>query len=36
MVNTDAYENQLSGADTEIKTILASNLGRPTHAVSSR
>jgi membrane fusion protein (multidrug efflux system) len=35
-VNTDAYDDQLSGADTEIKTILASNLGRPTHAVSSR
>jgi membrane fusion protein, multidrug efflux system len=35
-VNTDAYDNQLSGADTEIKAILASNLGRATHSVSSR
>jgi membrane fusion protein (multidrug efflux system) len=35
-VNTDAYDNQLSGADIEIKSILASNLGHPTHAVSSR
>ena len=35
-VNTDAYDDQLSGADTEIKSILASNLGHPTHAVSAR
>jgi membrane fusion protein, multidrug efflux system len=34
-VSTDAYADQISGADAEIKTIVASNLGRPTTTVSS-
>ena len=33
-VNTDAYASQISGADSEIKAILASNLGRPTVPLS--
>jgi membrane fusion protein (multidrug efflux system) len=36
MVNTDAYEDQLAGADADIKTIVASNLGHPTNTVSAR
>jgi membrane fusion protein (multidrug efflux system) len=34
-VSTDAYADQLSGADTAIDTIVASNLGHPTAKVSS-
>lgn len=34
-VNTDAYADQLSGADGAIKTILANNLGHPAAKVSS-
>jgi membrane fusion protein (multidrug efflux system) len=34
-VNTDAYASQIFGADAEIKTILADNLGRTANAVAS-
>ena len=35
-VNTDAYDDQLKGADTEITAILAENLGRASHPLSAR
>jgi membrane fusion protein, multidrug efflux system len=34
-VNTDAYADQIAGADADIKTIVANNLGRPTTNLSS-
>jgi hypothetical protein len=34
-VSTDAYAEQLSGVDDQIKEILASNLGHATTVVSS-